>query len=95
MTLNDFKDRHSEVKHETNSFLMLDENNTNISEGVIENCVKVNLRSSPEPGLNSIITAVDCGVHVNIYPNKSVDKYWFVKTMDNEGFIDKRYVKVS
>lgn len=66
-----------------------------ILDGVVANCVRVNLRSKPELNLDNIIMSVDNGTSVNVYPDKSTDKYWFVKTVKNEGFIDKRYVKIA
>lgn len=99
MTLKEFNDKHNQADWgvdlaPADSTSKKDDSLT-IIDGVITNCVRVNLRSKPEHDLDNIITAVDSGTSLNVYPDKSTDKYWFVKTTKHEGFIDKRYVTVS
>lgn len=65
--------------------------------GVVSNCAKLNIRSTPEGGdSNNVIGTVDVSVTIEVDLDSSTEDFFKIRTLQGlEGFCMKNYVTLS
>lgn len=69
-------------------------NPTDFVEGVVVKCTKLNVREEPNKDAN-VVKMLDRRASVMIDLNKSTDDFYFVHTLDFEGYCVKDFLEIK